>query len=128
MLAALIGALAAVVTLAGILTYVIIRLTEAHKAERTATVEQERLTRELYASQAREAIMKNTERDFRAANDTWSEEYGLQTGDLDRERARATHAEHQRDDLIRQLAAHEDPAALVASINAELAKLAGQGP
>jgi hypothetical protein len=122
------ASLAAIVSLSGVLIYAVTRLTAAHKAERAATDAQAKLQRDLFEAQAAMQVQHQTEAEFRAAHATLATAYDDQALVLAGERERAARAERQRDDLIRQLAAKQDPAALVASINAELATLAKPPP
>jgi biopolymer transport protein ExbB/TolQ len=125
-LALLMGALVAIAGLTAGLIYAVKQVAQAHANERTATAEQSRLERELHESQTQQALTVQSNDEFRAANDRLAQALEQEGRATTTERTRAERAERQRDDLIRKLAARQDPAALVDSINAELASLASR--
>ena len=121
MLAALIASLVVAAGLTGGLVYAVKKLADAHKGERTATSDLAQAQRDLFEAKTRAALVDQNNLEYQAANASLAAEVDTQRRAGEVERARAARAERQRDDLIRQLAAKQDPAALVASINAELA-------
>lgn len=123
MLAALIIALGVAAGLTGGLVYALKKLSDAHATVRAHDAERAQAQRDLFESKTHEALVNQSNHDFQDANATLAAEVERLNIANASEHSRALRAERQRDDLIRQLAAKQDPAALVASINDELAQL-----